>query len=82
MRVLALGGIGVVALNLVLVARPFLPPFGPVSTVLLCLPYPLAFALLEVRDRAVAVGVMAFLLGGGVTPVHTPSRNTSPPAPG
>ncbi|WP_432940985.1 hypothetical protein [Streptomyces sp. CA-106131] len=70
--VLAPGGIGVVALNLVLVSGPFLPPFGPVSTVLLCLPYPLAFALLEVRDRAVAVGAgaVALLLAGGVIPVH------------
>ncbi|GAA2260217.1 hypothetical protein GCM10010430_50350 [Kitasatospora cystarginea] len=70
--VLAAGGIGMAVLSLILVSGPFLPPFGPVSTVLLCLPYPLAFALLEVRDLGVALGAgaAALLLAGCVIPVH------------
>jgi hypothetical protein len=70
--VLALGGAGVVALNLVLVSGNFVPPFGPVSTVLLCLPYPLAFALLEVRGREaiLGTGAVALVLAGCAASVH------------
>ncbi|WP_035796153.1 hypothetical protein [Kitasatospora mediocidica] len=83
LRVLVLGGAGVVALNLVLVSGPYLLPFGPVSTVLLCLPYPLAFALLEVRGRAVAAGIGAavLLLAAGTVPLHA-LQERWPPVPG
>jgi hypothetical protein len=53
--VVALGSAGMIALNTVLTVGPgSLPPFGPVSVALLCLPYPMAFALLRVRCRGVA----------------------------
>ncbi|MCC9311611.1 hypothetical protein LN042_31875 [Kitasatospora sp. RB6PN24] len=71
--VFALGAAGMVALNLVLVSGPYLLlPFGPVSIALLCLPYPLAFALVEVRGRAAAarIAAAALALAAGAPTLH------------
>jgi hypothetical protein len=58
--VVALGSAWMIALNTVLTVGPgSLPPFGPVSVALLCLPYPMAFALLRVRCRRVVAATVA-----------------------
>ena len=62
-----------IALNTVLVSGPVsFPPFGPVSVLLLCLPYPMAFVLLVRGGRwtGSAVLVAALALGVGVVPLH------------
>jgi hypothetical protein len=54
---LLLGSVGMIALNTVLVSGPvFLPPFGPVSVLPLCLPYPMAFVLVARRSRRTEIG--------------------------
>lgn len=60
---LVLGGTAMIALNSVLTSSASLPPFGAVSSVLLCLPYPMAFAFLVAPRRRRATATLAILLG-------------------
>lgn len=70
---LFLGGAGMIALNTVLVSGPtFFPPFGALSLLLLCSPYPVAFLLLRVRSRAAVIAsvVAGLALAVSVVPLH------------
>lgn len=71
--VLALGGAAMITVNTVLCSGPRLvPPFGLVSLLLLCLPYPLAFMLLAAPGRraGTAVTVVAVATAGILVPLR------------
>lgn len=71
--VLILGGAATIALNVVLVSgEGFIPPFGPVSMVVLCSPYPIVFTVLTTR-RPVALAV-ALATAAVVTSAVLPLR--------
>lgn len=72
--VLVLGGVGTIALNRVLVSgEGFLPPFGPVSLLLLCAPSPLVFLMLVVRCARprLCAAAAALALAGVAVPLRT-----------
>ncbi|MER6438965.1 hypothetical protein ABT275_21775 [Streptomyces sp. NPDC001185] len=71
--VLALAGAAMIALNTVLCSGPgLLRPFGPLSLLLLCLPYPLVFVVIATRSRRVGlvVAVVVVAMAGSVTPLR------------
>ena len=72
--VLMVGGAAVIVLNSVLVSgEGSIPPFGPVSVIVLCSPYPIVFALLTTR-RPVALAAAlatATVVGFTVVPLRT-----------
>ncbi|QFZ72297.1 hypothetical protein GFH48_02605 [Streptomyces fagopyri] len=72
--ILILGSAAMLTLNQVLCSGPrFVLPFGPLSLLLLCLPYPLAFALLAAPDLRTGVAVTAagIAIAGTVFPLRT-----------
>ncbi|MFE4546638.1 hypothetical protein [Streptomyces sp. NPDC056785] len=71
--VLALAGAAMIALNTVLCSGPgLLPPFGALSLLLLCLPYPLVFVVIVTRSRRVGlvVAVVVVATAGIVSPLR------------
>ncbi|MFG2480623.1 hypothetical protein [Streptomyces fagopyri] len=71
--ILILGSAAMITLNTVLCSSPRLVlPFGPISLLLLCLPYPLAFSLLAVPNRRTGVAVTAatIAIAGTVVPLR------------
>ncbi|MFE5144124.1 hypothetical protein ACFRDV_42020 [Streptomyces fagopyri] len=73
LAILFLSGAAVITLNAVLCSSPrIVPPFGPLSLLLLCLPYPLAFVLLTAPSRSanIAATVAAIALAGISVPLR------------
>lgn len=72
--VVVLGGAAVIALNTVLVSgETFFPPFGPVTTIVLCSPYPIVFTALTMRRPAALATALATaaIVGPAVLPLRT-----------